>query len=54
MIHKSGLAYDPIGEGKYRLKLDTKVFGGKLQKDENGKITYNGKEIEKTELKRSS
>lgn len=51
MIHKSGLEYDDIGNGQYRLKLDTKVFDGNLDQDENGKLTYNGKEITPAELK---
>ena len=51
MIHKAGLVYDDIGDGKYRLKLDTKVFEGNLTKDDEGNLLYNGKKIEKSELK---
>ena len=45
-IHKSGLEYHDLGEGKYQLKLDLKKFN----KDENfkvkdGKLFYNGNEI---------
>lgn len=42
MIHKSGLKYDLIDEanGVYRLKLDTKVFGGNLEKDDKGDFYY--------------
>ena len=32
MIHKSGLKYDDLGNGEYRLKLDAKVFGKNLVK----------------------
>lgn len=32
MIHKSGLKYDDLGNGEYRLKLDAKVFGENLVK----------------------
>lgn len=47
MIHKSGLEYHDLGDGRYQLKLDRKVFGGNLVKegdklyltDENGKKT---------------
>lgn len=42
MIHQSGLKYDLIDEanGVYRLKLDTKVFGGNLEKDDKGDFYY--------------
>ena len=45
-IHKSGLQYHKIGEGKYQLKLDLKSF----EKDpnfkvENGKLMYGNQEI---------
>lgn len=33
MIHKSGLEYYDLGNGKYQLKLKTKVFGKNLIKD---------------------
>lgn len=37
MIHKSGLKYDDLGNGEYRLKLDGKVFGENLVK-KDGKL----------------
>lgn len=49
-IHKSGLRYHDNGDGTYTLKLDLKEFGGNLSKNKEGKLLYNGKEIEKAEL----
>lgn len=40
MIHKSGLEYYSLGDGKYQLKLDTKVFGRNLEKGDNGDLYY--------------
>lgn len=40
MIHKSGLEYYDLGNGKYQLKLKTKVFNGNLEKDDNGDLYY--------------
>ena len=37
MIHKSGLKYDDLGNGEYRLKLDAKVFGENLV-EKDGKL----------------
>ena len=51
MIHKSGLKYDSIGNGQYRLKLDTKVFGGKISKDNEGNFLYKGQKITPAKLK---
>nr|WP_072537009.1 hypothetical protein [Anaerococcus mediterraneensis] len=51
MIHKAGLKYDDIGNGQYRLKLDTKIFEGNLTKDKEGNLFYNDKKIEKSDLK---
>ena len=46
MIHKSGLKYHDLGNGKYQLKLDMKTFEGKENfKVEDGKLLYNGKEL---------
>ena len=51
MIHKSGLEYYDLGNGKYQLKLETKVFGGNLTKTEDGKLMYNGQELTAANLK---
>lgn len=46
MIHKSGLKYHDLGNGKYQLKLDMKTFEGKENfKVEDGKLLYNGEEL---------
>ena len=49
MIHKSGLKYHDLGDGRYQLKLDRKVFGGNLVKE--GDKLYltdkNGNKIDK-------
>lgn len=46
MIHKSGLKYHDLGNGKYQLKLDMKTFkGNKDFKVEDGKLKYKGKEL---------
>lgn len=46
MIHKSGLKYHDLGNGKYQLKLDMKTFkGNKDFKVEDGKLLYNGEEL---------
>ena len=48
-LHKSGLKYDLIDaeKGQYRLKLDTKVFGGNLI-EEDGQLYRKGENGEKT------
>ena len=48
-LYKSGLKYDLIDakKGQYRLKLDTKVFGGNLI-EEDGKLYRKGENGEKT------
>lgn len=51
MIHKSGLEYYDLGNGKYQLKLKTKVFDGNLTKTEDGKLMYNGQELTAANLK---
>lgn len=51
MIHKSGLKYHDLGDGKYQLKLNTKVFKGNLTKLPDGKLMYNDKELTKANLK---
>lgn len=51
MIHKSGLEYYDLGNGKYQLKLKTKVFGGNLTKTEDGKLMYNNQELTAANLK---
>lgn len=51
MIHKSGLEYYDLGNGKYQLKLKTKVFDGNLIKTEDGKLMYNGQELTAANLK---
>lgn len=51
MIHKSGLEYYDLGNGKYQLKLKTKVFNGNLTKTEDGKLMYNGQELTAANLK---
>lgn len=51
MIHKSGLEYYSLGDGKYQLKLKTKVFNGNLTKTEDGKLMYNGQELTAANLK---
>ena len=48
MIHKSGLEYYSLGDGKYQLKLNTKVFGKNLVK-EGEKLYLTDKEGKKTE-----
>lgn len=48
MIHKSGLEYYSLGDGKYQLKLNTKVFGKNLVK-EGKKLYLTDKEGKKTE-----
>lgn len=45
MIHKSGLEYYSLGDGKYQLKLKTKVFNGNLTKTDNGKLMVGDKEL---------
>ena len=47
MIHKSGLEYHHLGNGKYQLKLDRKVFGGNLVK-EGDKLYLTDKDGKKT------
>lgn len=45
-IHKSGLEYHDLGEGKYQLKLDLKKFNKEENfKVKDGKLFYNGNEI---------
>lgn len=51
MIHKSGLEYYDLGNGKYQLKLKTKVFNGNLTKTEDGKLMYNDQELTAKNLK---
>lgn len=51
MIHKSGLEYYDLGNGKYQLKLKTKVFGGNLTRSDDGKLMYNGQELTAANLK---
>ena len=51
MIHKSGLEYYDLGNGKYQLKLKTKVFNGNLTKTEDGKLMYNNQELTAKNLK---
>ena len=51
MIHKSGLEYYDLGNGKYQLKLKTKVFNGNLTKTDDGKLMYNGQELTAKNLK---
>lgn len=51
MIHKSGLEYHDLGNGKYQLKLDRKVFGGNLIKTEDGKLMVGDKELTEANLK---
>ena len=41
MIHKSRLKYHKLGNGKYQLKLNTKVFGGNLT-EKDGKLYLKG------------
>ncbi len=53
MIHKSGLKYHDLGNGKYQLKLDTKVFGGNLEQGEDGKLYLKDKEGKKTQIELS-
>ncbi|MBS4872025.1 MAG: hypothetical protein KHZ78_04225 [Peptoniphilus sp. oral taxon 375] len=47
MIHKSGLEYHDLGNGKYQLKLDRKVFGGNLIQA-NGKLYLTDEKGNKT------
>lgn len=50
-IHKSGLKYDYIGDGKYKLKLDLKKFDKKDGfKVEDGQLKYNNQVIKNTEF----
>lgn len=51
MIHKSGLEYYSLGDGKYQLKLKTKVFNGNLTKTKDGKLMYNDQELTAKNLK---
>lgn len=51
MIHKSELEYYYLGNGKYQLKLKTKVFNGNLTKTDEGKLLYNGQELTAANLK---
>lgn len=48
MIHKSGLKYDDLGNGEYRLKLDAKVFGENLV-EKDGKLYLKGNDGKPTE-----
>lgn len=48
MIHKSGLEYHKLEDGKYQLKLDRKVFGGNLVK-KGDKLYLTDKNGNKTE-----
>lgn len=47
MIHKSGLKYDDLGNGEYRLKLDAKVFGENLV-EKDGELYLKGNEGDPT------
>lgn len=49
MVHKAGLEYHKLEDGKYQLKLDSKVFGGNLV-EEDGKIYLKDDEGNKTEV----
>lgn len=52
-IHKSGLKYDYIGDGKYKLELNLKKFDKSEKtfgKNSDGKLTYDGKVIDNTEF----
>lgn len=51
MIHKSGLEYHKLEDGKYQLKLDRKVFGGNLTKTKDGKLMVGDKELTEANLK---
>lgn len=48
MIHKSGLEYHDLGDGRYQLKLDRKVFGSNLIQD-NGKLYLTDEKGNKTD-----
>ena len=50
MIYKSGLKYHKLEDGKYQLKLNTKVFGKNLSKTADGKLMYKGHELTKANL----
>lgn len=51
-IHKSGLEYYYLGNGKYQLKLDLQKFNKdeKFKVDEKGNLMYNGKAIDKKDI----
>ena len=51
-IHKSGLEYHDLGDGKYQLKLDLQKFNKdeKFKVGEDGSLTYEGKAIDKETL----
>ena len=51
-IHKSGLEYHDLGDGKYQLKLDLQKFNKdeKFKVGEDGSLTYDGKAIDKETL----
>ena len=49
MIHKSGLKYHKLEDGRYQLKLDTKVLGGNLV-EKDGKLYKDDKELTGAEL----
>ncbi len=53
MIHKSGLEYHKLEDGKYQLKLDRKVFGGNLVK-EGDKLYLTDKDGNKTDKELTS
>ena len=51
-IHKSGLEYHDLGDGKYQLKLDLQKFNKdeKFKVDQDGTLKYDGKAIDKETL----
>lgn len=49
-IHRSGLEYHKLRNGKYQLKLDKKVFKSNLTKDNDGNLFYDNKKIQPKEL----
>lgn len=51
-IHKSGLEYYYLGNGKYQLKLDLQKFNKdeKFKVDQDGTLKYDGKAIDKETL----
>ncbi|MDO5037784.1 MAG: hypothetical protein Q4E37_05740 [Tissierellia bacterium] len=50
-IQGTGLAYEDLGSGKYRLSLALKDLGGNLETNEEGQLLYKGQVLSPADLK---